>query len=110
MTDIDPDLINGIDADAESLITLKKAAKLPMLRVDGKNPHFGSIYRWTLQGCRGVKLETIRVGGTTCTSVEAVRRFLERLSNPAPRADDPTPSTRVRQIRAAEATLAAAGI
>jgi hypothetical protein len=112
MTTLDErDLINGIDADAEALISLKKAAKLPMLRRDGKHPNIASLYRWASPtGCRGARLETVCVGGTTCTSVDAVRRFLERLSNPTLKPGDPTPSTRARQIRRAEATLAAAGI
>ena len=33
-------------------------------------------------GCRGVVLETIQVGGTRCTSREALQRFFENLSQP----------------------------
>jgi hypothetical protein len=31
---------------------------------------------------RGIRLEVIRVGGTLCTSVEALQRFFERLASP----------------------------
>jgi hypothetical protein len=45
------------------------------------------LYRWAKRGLRGVKLETIRVGGTLCTSLEALQRFCERLTGGA---TDPT--------------------
>lgn len=103
--------INGIDPDSEKLISLKEAAKLSMFNRDGKRPHLASLYRWVSPlGCRGVRLETIRVGTTLCTSHEACRRFLERLSSPTLKPTDPTPSTRNRQIRHAEQVLSAAGI
>ena len=31
------------------------------------------------RGLRGIVLETIQVGGTTCTSQESLQRFFERL-------------------------------
>ena len=33
--------------------------------------HVATCYRWAKQGVRGVRLETIRVGGTLCTSLNA---------------------------------------
>ena len=41
-----------------------------------------TLYRWATHGCRGVRLETIQIGGTKCTSQEALQRFFNRLSNP----------------------------
>ncbi len=38
-----------------------------------------ALYRWATEGLRGVHLETIQVGGTLCTSIEALQRFFERL-------------------------------
>jgi hypothetical protein len=44
-----------------------------------------TLWRWSAVGClardgKRVKLETIRIGGSTCTSLEALERFFRRLS------------------------------
>jgi hypothetical protein len=54
-------------------------------RRGGKRPHRTTLYRWATAGVRAndgavVQLETIRVGGTLCTSAEALQRFFERLT------------------------------
>jgi hypothetical protein len=69
-----------IDPNAESLISLTEAAKNLPRRRAGKKTHVSCIYRWTTSGCRGVVLESIQVGGTRCTSKEALSRFFCRLS------------------------------
>jgi len=92
----DTETIGAIDLSDEALISLKEATKLKALCRDGRSPHVASLYRWAAPfGCRGVRLETIRVGATLCTSEQAVLRFLERLNDPS----DPTPSTRARQTK-----------
>lgn len=70
----------SIKLASETVVTLSKAAEhLPTLR--GKHrPHTATLYRWAQRGCRGIRLETIRVGGSLCTSVEAIQRFCESLS------------------------------
>jgi hypothetical protein len=68
-----------------------------------------TIYRWATAGVAGVKLETIRVGGTLCTSFEALQRFFERLTE----GNSVRPQTtrqRQREIATAEAELEQAGI
>ena len=55
--------------------------KLPRRR-QGKLTHKTCVYRWSTIGCRGVVLETAQVGGTRCTSVEALQRFIDALSKP----------------------------
>jgi hypothetical protein len=57
------------------------AAELPRRR-GGKRVNVATLYRWASHGCRGVKLETIQIGGTRCTSVEALQRFFEALTGP----------------------------
>jgi hypothetical protein len=47
------------------------------------SPHTSTVIRWALRGLRGVRLETILVGGRRYTSVEAIERFLERLNEPS---------------------------
>jgi hypothetical protein len=55
----------------------------PDTRRGGRPAHVSNLYRWALDGLRGVKLETIRVGGTLCTSREALERFFDRLDEAA---------------------------
>jgi len=66
----------------ETVISLADAAKELPRRRRGRKPHVSCLYRWSTVGCRGVVLETIQVGGTRCTSREALQRFLENLSQP----------------------------
>lgn len=71
-----------IDLQTETVVSLSEAAALLPRRRAGKRPHVATLYRWASRGCRGVVLETIQVGGTLCTSREAVQRFCDRLSTP----------------------------
>ena len=69
-----------IDIEIESVLSLTEAAtKLPHRRA-GRRPHVSTLYRWASRGLRGNHLETIQIGGTRCTSVEALQRFFDRLS------------------------------
>jgi hypothetical protein len=70
-----------IDSTSESLISLGDAARLLPRRRAGKKPHVSCIYRWTTTGCKGVVLESIQIGGTRCTSKEALARFFKALTN-----------------------------
>ncbi|MGD0519090.1 MAG: DUF1580 domain-containing protein [Thermoguttaceae bacterium] len=70
-----------IDPNSETLISLADVAKHLPRRRAGKRPHISCIYRWTTSGCKGVILESIQVGGTRCTSKEALARFFRRLTS-----------------------------
>lgn len=96
-----------IDILREDVISLPVAASLLPARRGGKRPHISCLYRWTLHGCRGVVLDSVQIGGTRCTSREALHRFVAELS--AQRSDaagrvGQQPS-RERQILAAEREL-----
>lgn len=69
-----------IDPLTEQVISLAAAARLCPQRRHGKRPSISCIYRWTTNGCRGVVLESIQVGGTRCTSSQAMARFFHRLT------------------------------
>jgi hypothetical protein len=69
-----------IDPNFETLISLADVAKHLPRRRAGKRPHISCIYRWTTSGCKGVILESLQVGGTRCTSKEALARFFRRLT------------------------------
>lgn len=104
----------AIDFTNEKPISLLEAAALPQIprRRSGKPIHVSCLYRWAQRGCRGIKLEILQVGGTTCTSLEALQRFFERLT--AARNGEPTPvrtsAARTRAITNAERELEQAGI
>lgn len=86
-----------ISLEHETLISLNEAAaRLPSSRA-GKRIHVSSVYRWAGRGVRGVRLETVSIGGATKTSVQALQRFADRLSaarstsDPEPSPGDPKP-------------------
>lgn len=64
----------------ETLISLGQAARgLPRRR--GRRPvHVSTLYRWRRVGLLGVRLEAVKVGGTWCTTREAIRRFFDCLT------------------------------
>ena len=93
-----------IDPSTETLISLIDAARSLPARRRGKRPHVSCAYRWTKTGCRGVILESIQVGGTRCTSKEALARFMEALTYGA---DRPAVRSPVKRRRAAERAVEA---
>lgn len=97
----------AIDFQNETLCTITEAAKL----FPGR-PHVATIWRYVHTGVRGLRLETIKVGGKRFTSHEAVERFIERVTAAADGREIPvrTAKQRARDIARAEAELAAYGI
>ena len=71
-----------IDLQNETVVTLVEATNFLPRRRRGRKVHISTLYRWTQRGFRGVKLETLRLGGGLVTSIEALQRFAERLSAP----------------------------
>lgn len=75
----------AIDVFDEQVVTLGEAAKkLPRLR-NGKKLHLSTLFRWSQRGKIAhdgvrIRLETIMIGGTKCTSLEALQRFFDRLT------------------------------
>jgi hypothetical protein len=64
----------AIETSSEELLTLAQAAR--RYRPPDTRPLAPStIWRWYTKGISGVKLETICMGGTRYTSVEALKRF-----------------------------------
>src|SRR5216683_1533854 len=71
----------GIDPLTEETIPFAEAARrLPLLRAD-RPVSPATLWRWASHGLRGVRLETVRVGGTRCTSLEALSRFFAALND-----------------------------
>lgn len=93
-----------IDISTEHLISIREVpCRLPP-RPNGKRVHISAVYRWILRGVHGVRLESIRIGGTTYTSTEALQRFADQLGRPGHGSLQPTitTATRRKQIERAE--------
>ena len=96
-----------IDINTESPLRLNEAAKSLPTR-----PHVSTLWRWNQKGVRGIKLETILIGGIRYTSEEALQRFFDRTTAAADGTEF-TPRTsaqRQRSIEQAERELNDAGI
>ena len=97
----------SIDAQSESLLTLCEArTAFP----GGKRLALATLHRWRLRGVRGVRLETILIGGLRYTSGEAINRFIiaqNANENPTPAI---TVSQRQRMANAAQTELSRAGV
>jgi len=69
-----------IDISNEHLIPIRDVPRQLPPRSTGKRVHISAVYRWIQHGVRGLRLETIKVGGTAYTSQEALQRFADGLS------------------------------
>ena len=96
-----------IDIQKEQVVSLTKAThEVP------KKPHVSTLFRWAQKGVRGIRLETIQIGGTRCTSLEALQRFFDQLTQAAgSNAPSLGSGPQVHaQVEATESQLDAAGI
>src|SRR4051794_6719645 len=121
----------SIDITIERLIALKEYTRMRPPGRNGRPMSIATAYRHIFHGVRGVRLEHVKLGGNTYTSLEAVQRFAERLTEARPShpTGDPRPASqdtagrpatlpprsrtaaaRRRDIEAAERELQAAGI
>jgi hypothetical protein len=94
-----------IDPLSETLLTLTEAAKL----LPGR-PSTHLLWRWRTSGVRGVKLETVLVGGRRYTNRSALERFIERTT--AAEIGEPVPHSSRQHARshaAAKRELQATG-
>lgn len=91
---------------SEVLKPLSEAVHDVPSRRQGKKAHPSTLYRWATSGLRGIRLETLKVGGTLCTSQGALQRFFEALSGECS-ADAALPLTDQTDV---EAHLEAEGI
>ena len=93
-----------IELRSESLIPIREAPRHLPKRPNGKRIHISACYRWISRGVRGVQLDSIKIGGSTYTSMEALQRFGDRLATGrsiGPENERATPRTRQRQIERA---------
>ena len=105
----------ALEIATETLVTSAGATDYVPHRRRGRKCSPSTIWRWMVYGCRGIRLESLVVGTTRCTSVQALQRFFDALTEAAEAEQVRTPpgvptKTRLRQIEAAEQRLAKAGI
>jgi hypothetical protein len=94
-----------IDTLTEQLrLLIKASAEIP------GRPHISTIIRWWRRGVRGVRLETVVVGGRRFTSLEAITRFIARLSDLDAAQTPPVAQQRQKEVTKAEQRLDAEGI
>ncbi|MEX2389193.1 MAG: DUF1580 domain-containing protein [Phycisphaeraceae bacterium] len=96
-----------IDIHEDQLIPIREVPKRLPARPSGRQMHISAIYRWIQRGVRGVKLEAVKIGGSSYTSLEALQRFSEQLTlQNKERRDPPLSAQRRRQIEAASRQVA----
>ena len=64
----------------EDIWTFAEATRKIPKRRRGRKAATSTIYRWAKLGLKGVRLEVLQVGGTLCTSRQALERFFHRLT------------------------------
>jgi Protein of unknown function (DUF1580). len=98
--------------DTDHLLTLSAAAREVPNRDSGRGVNVSTVWRWSLRGIRGVKLQTEMRGGIRFTSRESLQRFFAATTAAANGESVALGCTsrRHREIEAAEKELAEAGI
>lgn len=97
-----------IQISQETLIPLSEGPYYLPPRRGGKRVHISAFYRWVSTGSRGVRLDSLKLGGTTYTSLEALQRFAEALTKrerPAADAGLEVHASKGRAARAASQQL-----
>ena len=68
-----------IEIQSETLIRIADVPAWSQEILDNR-VHKSTVHRWHLRGCRGVRLETLMVGGIRHTSHQALERFFDRIT------------------------------
>jgi len=97
-----------IDTSTETIISFNDA-RSAFPGID-RRLSLATLHRWRLHGVRGVKLETVLIGGLRYTSREAIDRFIQAQNAADAPAAVITPAQRRRQSEAARAELERAGV
>ena len=92
---------------SNDLLTFKRACQ----ELPGR-PHVSTIHRWRLSGVRGIRLQTVLVGGRRFVSRDALETFIAATTAAADGRSIPVRSGKQREkaIASAEARLATLGI
>ena len=101
----------AIDIKAETLVPLSETGDWYAEQA-GYRPNRSTVHRWRTRGARGVKLETVLIGGKRFTSEEKLQAFNAATTAAADGAEAvvTTAAPVSRSSSQAEAFLAAEGI
>jgi hypothetical protein len=97
-----------IDTETETIIAFSEARNA-FPGID-RRLSLATLHRWRLNGVRGVKLETVLIGGMRYTSREAIARFIAAQNADESQTPSTTPAQRFRQTEAAQAELEKIGV
>ena len=98
-----------IDVQTETVVSFSDA-RSAFPGID-RRLSLATLHRWRLNGVRGVKLQTVLIGGLRYTSREAISRFVAALNaDDAPAAPVITASQRRKQSEGAQAELEKMGV
>ena len=70
-------------------------------RITGQKPHVSTLWRWCLKGCKGVRLDSICIGGKRFVTAAAIDQFIDASTRrrpngqPYPPAASPKPPAHV---------------
>ncbi len=96
-----------IDILNEKLIPLREVLKHLPARPTGRRVHISAVYRWITRGLKGIHLESVKLGGTTYTSQEALQRFADYLTFTSQSHSEPNLSQKMMFSRQKEIDKAA---
>ena len=94
-----------IDSQTEDMVPFQEASRY----VPGR-PSLAALHRWRLNGVRGVRLETLLIGGKRFTSRQAIARMIAEQNRDETPTPAFTPKQRRTQAEAANRLLQEAGI
>jgi hypothetical protein len=72
----------------EQPLTLGEAGRFIGKFTGTNGPNISTVWKWCMKGCRGVKLESICIGGKRYVTPSAIEQFIEARSQP-PQPDAP---------------------
>jgi hypothetical protein len=68
-------LVKLRDLSEDQPLSLTDAAEF-LGKLTGRKPHVSTLWRWCLKGCRGVRLESICIGGKRFVTAAALEKFI----------------------------------
>jgi hypothetical protein len=69
-------MIRFRDLNDDTPMTIPDAARY-LGALTGTKPHVSTLWRWCLKGCKGVRLESICIGGKRFVTASALERFVQ---------------------------------
>lgn len=96
--DVDPGIAPEKNNDL-GYLTLAEVAKLLPGRTKGERVSVDTLWRWCQRGLRGLKLKSVLVGGTRCTTLPWLQEFIEARNQSAQTGAHEPPRVRTQNQR-----------